>query len=122
MFWNRVWIHLDVGESSRVSLKMHLEVTFRCESVTTYVALEGSLAGMGSDMDLEGRVTAKHFATVTTPVFVVRVFSITGFVVINESVGEESLRGVVEDIVGCPLQHLQCVGFIRGGRVRVLDD
>lgn len=46
MFGHRVRIHLDVGELGGVSLKMYLQVTFRRESTTAYVALERPFARM----------------------------------------------------------------------------
>ena len=51
-----------------MSLKMNLEVAFCCKTVATNVALERTFTSMRPDVDLQRRVAAENFPTISTPV------------------------------------------------------
>lgn len=57
-----------MGKFASMPLEVHLEIAFGCKSTATDVALEGTLTCMGANMNLEGRVGAKDFTTVSTTV------------------------------------------------------
>lgn len=83
MFGYWVWVHFDVRKPSCVTLKMNLEISFRCESVATDITFKGSLSSVGPDMNLESRVAAKHLAAVSAAVLVIRILGVIGSVVVN---------------------------------------
>ena len=70
MFWHRVGIHPDVRILIPVSLEMYFEVSFGCEAISTDVTFEGPLPSMRAQVDLEGTVIPKGFATIFTLVLV----------------------------------------------------
>jgi len=73
VFWDRIRVHLDMRILRPMSLEVDLEVSFRGKSISTDITLERSLASMGSNVYLKGRIRAKDFAAVSTSVSVGRV-------------------------------------------------
>lgn len=69
-----------------MSLEVNLEISFCCKPIATYVALKGSLSSVGSNVNLESRVTSKYLTAVPAPMLIIRIFVI-GFMVINETIG-----------------------------------
>lgn len=52
MFWNRVRVHLDMGEPLFVPLEVYLQVSTGGETIPADVALVWPLPSVGSQMDL----------------------------------------------------------------------
>ena len=114
----------------------YLEISFGGESVSANVALERSFTRMRADVDLQGRVAAKDFAAVATPVLEQLILLASGTVasgrkgaaaaesqLVGQVGGQQALRRVVQNVLGRPLQHFQRTGSFRiGRRLRALQD
>lgn len=68
-------VHLHVWILGFMSLKVDLQVPPGCKAIPANVAFERSLACMGTDVDLQGTVTAKDLLTQTTLVAEKRVIA-----------------------------------------------
>lgn len=69
MLGHRIGIHLDVRILLFVALKVDFQVPLGREPVSTDVALERPLSGMGAQVDLQGTVAPKDLCTEPTLVF-----------------------------------------------------
>lgn len=139
---HRVRVHFDVREPLGVSLEMDLEVAFGGEPVAANVALERPFAGVRSNVDLQGRIAAEHLAAVPATVLEQLIFLAAGTAVgaatsvrasgtarmsagpvaahsvaeaqlVGQVGGQQSLRRVVQHILGRPLEQIQRTGPFR---------
>jgi len=79
--------------------EVNFQVSFGCESVSTDVAFVGPLPGVRSDMNLKGRVRAKHLSAKLASVLKVGVIFMHTFVVaqVCQAVLQEAMAGIVQD-------------------------
>lgn len=69
MLRHGIGVHLDMRVFLFVTLKVDFEVPLGGEPVSTDVALERPLSGMGAQVDLQGTVTPKDLRTEPALVF-----------------------------------------------------
>ena len=133
VFGHWVRVHLDVRETLGVSLEVDLEVALGGEPVAANVALERPFARVRPDVNLQSRVAAKHFPAVAATVFEQLIFlstrsagsaatavtsvrssrmavssrashSVTESEFIGQIGGQQTLRRIVQYLLGSPLQ------------------
>lgn len=69
-------IHLNVRIFHFVTLEVDFEIAFGGETIAAHVALERTLAGVRTDVDLQGAVAAEDFAAIATSVLEEGVFAV----------------------------------------------